>query len=89
MPVSFSDYWPRPSKKIEAQPTIPEFIYNPLFIVSIASTSVLTLSGAYVYARHFKRILNAEWVNPTMLKKKRWLRGVVTRYVATKGSFNT
>ncbi|KAI0632698.1 hypothetical protein C8Q77DRAFT_1059037 [Trametes polyzona] len=36
------------------------------------------LGGSYVYVRHFRRILNGEWVTPEMLAKRRWIKGYVT-----------
>ncbi|KZT05030.1 nuclease [Laetiporus sulphureus 93-53] len=40
--------------------------------------SASTLGGVYVYRRHFKRILNADWVTPDVLRRKRLIKGLVT-----------
>lgn len=39
----------------------------------------ITLGGRSVFVRNFRRIPNAEWVNPDMLARKRWIKGYVTR----------
>jgi hypothetical protein len=43
--------------------------------------SATTLGASSIYRRFFKRIKNAEWVTPNMLKRKRWITGVVTKCV--------
>ena len=50
-----------------------------LAAITLLVGGVTTLGGRYVYARHFRRIPNAEWVNPDMLARKRWIKGYVTR----------
>ncbi len=41
-----------------------------------------TAFGAFtVYHRYFKRIRSAEWITPDMLRRKRWITGIVTRCV--------
>ncbi|TFK69171.1 staphylococcal nuclease [Pluteus cervinus] len=48
-----------------------------MFWSSFALGSVVTAVAARVYARHIKRIRNADWVTPNMLGKRR-IRGIVT-----------
>lgn len=45
----------------------------------IVAVVTITLGGRFIYARHLRRIPNADWVNPSMLKRKRWIKGYVTR----------
>ncbi|KAI9457064.1 mitochondrion protein [Russula earlei] len=40
--------------------------------------SATALGASSVYRRFFKRINNAEWVTPDLLKHRRWITGVVT-----------
>lgn len=40
--------------------------------------SVSTLGVTFVYRRYFRRLRTAEWVTPDVLRRKRWVRGVVT-----------
>lgn len=40
--------------------------------------SVSTLGVTFVYRRYFRRLRTAEWVTPDILRRKRWVRGVVT-----------
>ena len=43
--------------------------------------SATALGAPTVYRRFFKRIRSAEWITPDLLKRKRWITGVVTRCV--------
>jgi len=43
--------------------------------------SATALGTSTVYRRFFKRIKNAEWITPDLLRRKRWITGVVTRCV--------
>ncbi|KAI0669021.1 SNase-domain-containing protein [Trametes maxima] len=50
-----------------------------LLIISTFLVGGATALGGYrVYARHFRRIRNGEWVTPEMLKKRRRVKGYVT-----------
>jgi len=42
--------------------------------------SVTAISAALVYRRYGRRVRNSDWVTPRLLTRKRWLKGVVTRY---------
>lgn len=43
--------------------------------------SATTLGASAVYRRFFKRIRSAEWITPDLLRRKRWITGIVTRCV--------
>lgn len=43
--------------------------------------SATAVSSILVYKRFGQRIRNSEWVTPKLLTRKRWLKGVVTRWV--------
>ena len=43
--------------------------------------SATALGASSAYRRFFKRIKNAEWITPDVLRRKRWITGIVTRYV--------
>ena len=34
-----------------------------------------------VHVRYLRRLPSSEWVTPDVLKKKRWIKGFVTRFV--------
>lgn len=58
---------------------------DPL-VVGVASAlgaTALTIGGLAGYRRYWRRIRNSDYVTSGMLDKKRWVRGVVTRSVAT------
>jgi len=43
--------------------------------------SATALGASTVYRRFFMRIKSAEWITPDLLRRKRWITGVVTRCV--------
>ena len=43
--------------------------------------SATALGASAAYRRFFKRIKNAEWITPDVLRRRRWITGIVTRYV--------
>lgn len=43
---------------------------------------VSSIGVIWAHRRFFQRIPNSGWVTPRDLERKRWVRGVVTRYVA-------
>ena len=43
--------------------------------------SATAMSVAMIYKRFGRRIRNVDWVTPTLLNRKRWIKGVVTRSV--------
>ncbi|KAG2079665.1 SNase-domain-containing protein [Suillus discolor] len=49
-----------------------------LVLSGIFLGSVSTLGATSVYRRYFRRLRTAEWVTPDVLRRKRWVRGVVT-----------
>ncbi|KAI0255630.1 hypothetical protein BJV78DRAFT_689180 [Lactifluus subvellereus] len=51
---------------------------NTLIALAFLLGSATTLGTSSIYRRFFKRIKNAEWVTPNLLKRKRWIAGVVT-----------
>lgn len=50
-----------------------------LLAIALLAGGTTALGARYVYVRQFRRIPNAEWVNPAMLARKRWIKGYVTR----------
>ncbi|KAI0295108.1 hypothetical protein B0F90DRAFT_1927656 [Multifurca ochricompacta] len=51
---------------------------NVLIALAFILGSATTLGTSAIYRRFFKRIRNAHWVTPNLLKRKRWITGVVT-----------
>ncbi|KAI0742461.1 SNase-domain-containing protein [Daedaleopsis nitida] len=49
-----------------------------LLAIALLAGGTTALGARYVYVRQFRRIPNAEWVNPDMLARKRWVKGYVT-----------
>jgi hypothetical protein len=56
---------------------------DAVIVLAFLLGSATTLGASTVYRRFFKRIKNAEWITPDLLKRKRWITGVVTRCVLT------
>jgi hypothetical protein len=54
---------------------------NSLIALAFFLGCATALGTSSIYRRFFKRIKNAEWVTPNLLKRKRWITGVVTRCV--------
>lgn len=57
---------------------------DPVFIgiVSAVGASAFTLLGVMGYQRYWKRIKNADYVTSELLRRKAWVKGIVTRFVA-------
>ncbi|KIY35607.1 mitochondrial protein [Cryptococcus gattii E566] len=53
---------------------------NPVFISigSAAGASALTLLGVMGYRRYWKRIKNADYVTSELLRRRAWIKGIVT-----------
>jgi hypothetical protein len=49
-------------------------------VLSAVGATTLTVGSLAVYRRYFRRIRTAEYVTQSMLDKKRWIKGVVTRW---------
>ena len=56
---------------------------DAVIVLAFLLGSATTLGASIVYRRFFKRIRNAEYITPDLLKRKRWVTGVVTRCVLT------
>lgn len=73
------------SKKEDTRTTANEYLNSlPLKYqlgITFASGVIMTSCTARVYRRYLRRIRNSEWVTPDIIKKKRWLKGKVTRYI--------
>ena len=52
---------------------------HQLAAITLLVGGAITLGGRSVFVRNFRRIPNAEWVNPDMLARKRRIKGYVTR----------
>jgi hypothetical protein len=52
----------------------------PLVVVSVGSI-VGTLGIGFAYRRYIRRIPNAQFVSANAIAKKRWIKGVVTKYL--------
>lgn len=57
---------------------------DPVFIgiVSAVGASAFTLLGVMGYRRYWRRIKNADYVTSELLRRKTWVKGIVTRFVA-------
>jgi hypothetical protein len=64
-------------------PPLPPFELDTNAVIALAFLlgSATTLGASTVYRRFFKRIRSAEWITPDLLKRKRWITGIVTRCV--------
>lgn len=90
---SMSNPWPLPWRKQDSttsQSNFTAFITDahtqfkalpPLVVVLTTFTlgSATAMSAAMIYKRFGRRIRNVDWVTPTLLNRKRWIKGVVTR----------
>ncbi len=47
--------------------------------VLLALGAALCLAADRAYVRYLKRIPNSGWVTPDMMKRRRWIKGYVTR----------
>jgi hypothetical protein len=54
---------------------------NATIALAFLLGSATALGASTVYRRFFKRIRSAEWITPDVLRRKRWITGVVTRCV--------
>ena len=62
-------------------PAIPQVPQHTLALGAFAAGVTATLSTRAVYLRFFKRIPNGDWITPDVLRKRKWLKGRVVRYV--------
>lgn len=58
-----------------------EKISPPLAFALVALGSGATITTAFVYRRYFRRIRSGDWITPDVFAKRKWIKGVVTRYV--------
>jgi hypothetical protein len=49
---------------------------------------VAIVAGRKIHSRYFKRIQNSDWVTPDVFQRRKWLKGVATRYVLSVGSLS-
>jgi len=52
----------------------------PLVVVSVGSI-VGTLGFGFAYKRYIRRIPNAQFISANAIIKRRWIKGVVSRYL--------
>lgn len=50
-------------------------------IIAAGIGSAATVAGAVVYSRFFRRIPTTDAIKPAMIAQRRWIKGIVTRYV--------
>lgn len=55
-------------------------LVTPYTLVAFISGAMLGAGGTFVWRRWLVRIRTAEWVTPDILARKRWVKGVVTRW---------
>jgi len=78
---------PKPNQSLPSPPPSPlplplvELDTNAAIALAFLIGSVTTLGTSAVYRRFFKRIKSAEWITPDLLRRKRWITGIVTRCV--------
>jgi len=67
----------------QSSPPAPpdELDTNAIIALAFLLGSATALGASSVYRRFFKRIKSAEWITPDLLRRKRWITGVVTRCV--------
>ena len=61
----------------------------PPYVVpaSAFAAGVLSIVGCRrIYVRNFRRITNSDWITPDVFKRKKWIKGVVTRCVFHQSS---
>ena len=49
-------------------------------VLSAVAATGLTVGGLAGYRRYWRRIRNADYVTSGMLDRKKWVKGIVTRY---------
>ncbi|KAH9017390.1 nuclease [Lactarius pseudohatsudake] len=59
------------------QPDQPDT--NTIIALTFLLGSATTLGTYAIYRRFFTRLASAEWVTPNILRRRRWITGVVTR----------
>ena len=63
-------------------PLLPvELDTNATIALAFVLGSATALGASTVYRRFFKRIKSAEWITPDLLRRNRWITGIVTRCV--------
>ena len=55
-------------------------VWSPA-VAAAGAGSIATVAGAILYARFFRRIPTAEAIRPSMIARKAWIKGLVTRHV--------
>jgi hypothetical protein len=58
----------------------PPILALSAFTIGSATTIIITL----IHRRYFRRFPNSDWMTPDVFEKKRWIRGVVTRYACAR-----
>ncbi|KAJ9122435.1 hypothetical protein QFC22_001860 [Naganishia vaughanmartiniae] len=63
--------------------TIAQISSSPAAVASISAVSAtgLTLLSVVVYRKYVRRIRNADYVTSGMIQERKWIKGVVTRWV--------
>lgn len=51
-------------------------------VISAVAAAGLTVGGLTGYRRYWRRIRNADYVTSGMLERKKWVKGIVTRYAS-------
>lgn len=93
--LRMSNPWPLPWRKQDSTSTTQpnyftafltdahtQFKALPPSVVVLATFtlgSATAMSAAMIYKRFGRRIRNVDWVTPTLLSRRRWIKGVVTR----------
>jgi hypothetical protein len=73
---------PKPNQSLPPSPLpLVELDTNAAIALAFLIGSFTTLGASTVYRRFFKRIKSAEWITPDLLRRKRWITGIVTRCV--------
>ena len=63
----------------DARSQIKALPLSVLVLATFTLGSATAMSAAMIYRRFGRRIRNVDWVTPTILNRKRWIKGVVTR----------
>lgn len=62
-------------------------VWSP--VAAAGAGSIATIAGALLYSRFFRRIPTAEAVRPSIIARKAWIKGTVTRCVMWVYPFQT
>ena len=63
----------------DARSQIKALPLSVLVLATFTLGSATAMSAAMIYRRFGRRIRNVDWVTPTLLNRKRWIKGVVIR----------